>query len=106
MRVPRESLESLVSMLKSALCAWSITNQSGQDDNLETMVVGLLDIPPEVWLSHYPFMEDDVEQASLARYMVFVPVLYSTIWVGSTLKFQDAWMGRLRAFKLIWTLNE
>lgn len=30
-------------MLKSALCAWFITNQSGQDDNLETMAVGLLD---------------------------------------------------------------
>lgn len=103
-----------MSILKITLCGWFVTDRSNQNDNLETTVVGLLDLPPEVWLSHYPYMEGEVEQASLARlctsckqaYTVFVPVLYSTIWLGSMLNFQDAWVGRVRVLKLIRTLNE
>lgn len=101
-------------MYESAPRTMFVAKKSSEDDNLENMAVGLLDIAPEVWLSHYPDFVDDVSQASLARlcsvsrqaYMVFVPVLYSAIRLGSRLKFQDAWIGRLRAFKLIRTLNE
>jgi len=113
-RLGGEPLHFLWSMLRSAPRTMFVAKKSSEDDNLENMAVGLLDIPPEVWLSHYPYCVDDVSQASLARlcsvsrqaYMVFVPVLYSSIWLGSRFMSQDAWIGRLRAFKLIRTLNE
>lgn len=53
-----------------------------QHDDYEPTTIGLLRVPPEVWLGHYPLPADSKDQAAIANlgssckqaYAMFTPV--------------------------------